>query len=180
MRTSIKAAISALVVISALGCPSFDSLTPSTTHAPLTVARALEGTWKTTVPVPMSLQTDFCTGNKQTVGQRTWSVTWIVTSDPAFTNVLNIEMHVAQSGVTNVPASCANTGTGYVPWVSPDFFTMTVSSSAMGTQSNNRGLNVSGNYTTDNMALTWNHYECQIYCFGEFSAPQTFILTRQH
>ena len=41
------------------------------------------------------------------------------------------------------------------------------------------GIQFSGNFTTDLMQLTWNHYECLIVCFGEYTDTLAFKMTRQ-
>ncbi len=47
------------------------------------------------------------------------------------------------------------------------------------TASNDDGISAFGAFTTDQMMLTWVHWECLIYCFGEFTETNTLALFRQ-
>lgn len=179
-RYASHAAVGALL-FAAMSCNLAESLTPETTNVPLTLAREIEGTWSSKLPIPMSYQTDFC-GAKQLVATATWNVTWILTPVAAFSNVLDVEMRFTQSGQTRVASNCGNGSNGWFTLPSPIFLRMTVSSSAFTAVDTNNEISVSGSYTSNagfgNMNGTWIHYDCIAYCFGEFTAAQAFKLTR--
>jgi hypothetical protein len=165
-----------LLVLPAMGCPN--PLTPETTKEPLTLARALEGTWSSAVPLTMTYQTDYC-GPKQAVATSKWNVTWTLTAVAGFSNVLDVEMHYTAAAQTRLASNCGNGSNGWFSIPPPIFLRMTVSSSAYTATDTGNGISVSGSYTTDLMNGTWNHYDCVIYCFGEYTAAQEFKLVRQ-
>lgn len=166
----------AAITVGTTGCNLADSLTPAPT---LTPARQLAGTWSTAIPVTFFYQTDFCSNRKETVAQARWNVTWTLTAVAGFENVLDVEMRFTRTSSTAVASSCGSGGNGWVPLVSPTFFRATVSSSAITASDTRTGLSAPGSYTTDLMMLTWNHYECLIYCSGEFTMPNELKLVRQ-
>lgn len=169
----LRLVLAAPIVAALLSC---DALAPKNA---LTPARELEGTWTTALPVTFSYQTDFCAGGKQTVAQALWNVTWEVTAVEGFENVLDIEMRFSRGSSTPVSSGCGNSANGWVPLVSPTFLEATVSSSAITAYDQGSGISAAGSYTTDLMSVTWIHYECLIYCFGEYTASQALKLVRQ-
>lgn len=174
----MRSTLAALLALALASCNFVDSLTPETSNAPLTPARQLEGTWRSAINIPMNYQTDFC-GPKQVVGTSTWNVTWILTAVQGFTNVLDVEMRYTTTGMTRVNSACGSGSTGWLPLPSPIFLRMTVSSSAFTAVDNGNGISVSGSYTSNLMNGTWVHYDCVIYCFGEFSPSGEFKLVKQ-
>ena len=168
--------LAVLLTVASAGCGLVDKISPT----PLTVARKLEGTWTTAVPVTLTYQTDFCSGARQNVATSKWNVTWTVTAQPGFENVLDIEMRFTRSGSTPITTSARGSGAnGWVPLVSPTFLEATLSSSAITAYDKPSGISAFGSYTNDLMMLTWVHYECIIYCTGEVTAEQEFKLVRQ-
>ena len=177
-RLAVPLCIS-LLALPVSSCKIADSLNPATTNVPLTAARKLEGTWSTNSPVTFYYQTDFCTNRRETVATSNWNVTWILKAVQGFENVLDVEMRFARSASTPVQSSCGNGGNGWVPLVSPTFFRATVSSTAIGASDTRQGIQVGGSYITGAMMATWVHYECLIYCFGEFTQTEKLQLFLQ-
>ena len=165
-----------LLALPASSCKIADSLNPATTNVPLTAARKLEGTWSTNSPVTFYYQTDFCTNQRETVASSNWNVTWILTAVQGFENVLDVEMRFSRSASAPVQSTCGNGANGWVPLVSPTFFRATVSSTAIGASDTRQGIKVGGSYITGAMMATWVHYECLIYCFGEFTQTEKLQL----
>ena len=180
MRHRLRIAPYALALaVFTTGCNLADSLGPTTTNVPLTAARKLEGTWRTTTPVTFYYQTDFCTNRKETVASALWNVTWIVTAVAGFENVLDVEMRFTRGSSTPLQSSCGSGANGWVPLVSPTFFRATVSSSAIGANDTRQGIQIGGSYTATQMMATWVHYECIIYCSGEFTQSNQLTLFLQ-
>lgn len=119
----------------------------------LTPARSIIGTWKTAIPVKFFIETNFCTGSFNTVATENREVTFIITKGDNENNV-NIEVRFVGSNFTRTDftyASCIGANTGYVPEVSPNFYSGTISGvnltiTGMGTFS----------FTTDNMMGTYD------------------------
>ena len=139
----------------------------------------MEGTWKTSFPVSFYYQTDFCSNARQTVAVAPWNVTWTMTAVAGFTNVLDVTMTFNRAASTPVQSACGNGANGWVPLVSPTFFRMTGSSSSIGANDTRQGISVGGSYTAAFMNATWVHYECGIYCFGEFTQSEQLKLVKQ-
>lgn len=173
---AIRAFFAAVMTIVATGCGLADALSPKPA---LTPARQLAGTWKTALPVTFFYQTDFCSDRKETVAKSQWNVTWIVTAASASDNLVDIEMRFTRTSSTAIASSCGNSGNGWVGLVSPTFLQATVSSAAITAFDTRSGIRAPGSYATDVMFLTWNHYECVIYCTGEFTNAQELKLVRQ-
>jgi len=146
---------------------------------PLTPARSIAGTWTTSFAVPMNYQTDICTGSRQTVMKATWTVTWIITAEEGTSNGVDVEMHMSQSAGVPVSGVCSDGVYLYVPEPSPIFLQGTISSSHLQLYNEN-GAAFDGNLITDNIAGTFGAWECQIYCSGEQSDAQKFVLTKNH
>jgi hypothetical protein len=158
-----------------LGTASCDKLT-----GPLSPARKLEGTWKTALPVTFYYQTDFCGGSTENVATAQWNVTWIVTAQEGYDNVLDIEMHFDRSGSTPITSSsCGSDANGWVPLVSPTFLEATLSSTDITAYDEASGIHAFGAFTSDLMSVTWVHHECIIYCTGEVTATNELKLVRQ-
>jgi hypothetical protein len=171
----------AIVAGTLSGC-SGDSSTaptppPTTTSAPLSLARSLEGTWSTAIPVTFIYQTDFC-GSKADVAHSQWNVTWIVTPVAGFSNVVDVEMRFSRGSSTSVGSCQPN---GWVPLVSPTFFRLCASSSSVSRCNDQNYPNgyAFGSFTTDLMQLTWTHWDCVIYCSGEVTDSNQLKLTKK-
>lgn len=171
---TLRVFLIAAITLAATSCGAVDSLGPA-----LTPARKLEGTWQTAIPITFFYQTDFCSGQKETVAQARWNVTWTVTAVAGFENVLDVEMRFTRASATAIASSCGAGGNGWVPLVSPTILRATLSSSAIAASDTRAGISVPGSYTTDLMMLTWSHYECIVYCSGEFTLANELKLVRQ-
>jgi hypothetical protein len=150
--------------------------TDAVNPTPLSPARNLEGTWKTTFPVTFYIKTDFETGELQDVGSENRTMTWKITGT-SDEHVVNVEVSFA---VSNRQLA---SGSGYVPDVSPNFYTGTISGTRLtlktGDQYSESGTVGEFSFTTDIITGTWNDkwsiaYEQQVY-----TATNTLILTRQ-
>lgn len=177
-RRSFAPAAAMLLAVALMSCDVAESLSPTSTNVPLTPARSIVGHWTTTAPVAVNYQTDFCPGGKKVIATATWNVTWDVTAVEGFSNVVDIEMRLTRSATTPTAGGCGG-ASGWVPVVSPTFFRGSLSSSEFGAADTRQGLNVFGPYTTSSLTVTWVHYECLIYCFGEFTATNALKLVKQ-
>ncbi|HEY4217274.1 MAG TPA: hypothetical protein VGM67_09050 [Gemmatimonadaceae bacterium] len=172
LKTIVAVAFMAALPVALGSCSGISDLV----NGPLTPARSMAGTWTTPVAVPMNLQTDICTGSRQTVGKQTWLVTWIITEQEGTSNGVYIEMHMQKSAASSVP-SCADGLSFYVPEPSPIFMQGTISGSTLQFY-DETGAAFGGSLTTDNIVGTFGAWECQIYCSGEQSESMKFILTK--
>ena len=143
---------------------------------PLTPARNLEGTWKTTFPVTFYIKTDFETGELQNVGSENRTMTWIITGT-SDEHVVNVEVSFAT--FNRQVAS----GSGYVPDVSPNFYTGTISGTRLtlttGDKYSESGIVGEFSFTTDIITGTWNDKWSIAYGQQVYTATNTLILTRQ-
>lgn len=182
MRTQVKAVVALVVALvvgmAAAGCsqPSPTAPTPTPTAA-LTPARNIEGPWVTAAPVEFTYQTDFC-GSRRDVARALWNVTWNITAVSGFTNVVEIEMRTSKGSSAPV-GNCQ-----FHHWVdlpSPIFFKACVSGDQLSRCSNESYPNgsASGPFTADLMQVTWSHWECGGYCFGEYTATNALKLVRR-
>lgn len=179
MRTAFPLAIRTTLAVAAIfllgACGASEK---GTLAAALTPARNLKGTWKTTIPVTFNYQTDFCAG-KETVAAADWTVTWVITPVSGNENEVDIQMTYSTANYRRVPSSCGNFSTGYVPLVSPQFMRATVSSTSLTINKPSDGLTYNGSFTTDLMEGTWVHWECIVYCTGEFTGTNQLKMMRQ-
>lgn len=145
----------------------------------LTPARSLVGTWRTALPVTFTYQSDFCSNQKETVAAADWTVTFAITQVTGDENKVNVQMTYSSANYRKLASNCGTGSTGYVPLVSPQFLTATVSSSAITISDTRNGQSFSGSFTTDLMEGTWVHWECIIYCTGEYTGSNQLKLIRQ-
>jgi len=179
MRAAIPSAVRTTLVAAAVCLLGACEVTEKTTlAAALTPARNLTGTWKTTFPVTFNYQTDFCAG-KETVAAADWTVTWVITPVSGSENQVDIQMTYSPTNYRRVTSSCGNSSTGYVPLVSPQFLRATLSSTSISINKPSDGLTYSGSFTTDLMEGTWVHWECIVYCTGEFTGTNQLKMIRQ-
>lgn len=167
---SLLAAIGTLAVVA-----SCSAILPD---APLSPARQLAGTWTSPMAIPINIQSSFCNGGRENVGKTTWNVTWIVTERQGTSNGIDVEMRFTNSGFVKVTSSCGSNTTGWVPEPSPLFMQGTVSASKIQLYNLNTKAAFDGNLTTNNIAGTFGLWSCQIYCAGEQSESQKFVMTR--
>lgn len=163
------AAIAALTLVSGSCSAITGELTP---------ARSIAGTWTTPFAVPIKLQSNFCNAGRQTVATQTWLVTWIITEQAGTSNGVDIEMRITQRSAVAPTTSCSGGFNSYVPEPSPLFMEGTISGSRLQFYNLITNAAFDGNLTTDNIAGTFGLWDCQIYCAGEQSEPQKFILTK--
>ncbi|MBN1358175.1 hypothetical protein JW988_05345 [Candidatus Bathyarchaeota archaeon] len=144
--------------------------TPEAT--PLTAARNLEGTWKTTFPVKFYIKTDFETfGELEDVGSENRTMTWIITATND-ENTVNVEVYFTVSDRQLVSDS------GYTPDVSPMFLTGTISGTRLTLKTGDRTI-CECNFTTDIITGTWSDYWSMVYEQEVYTATNSLILTRQ-
>lgn len=148
---------------------------PEDSRNPLTPAASLAGTWRSAFAISFRLQTDAC-GRRETFAEERWNVTWIIRAVPNNPNRVSVEMQRSPAGAAQrFTQSCGEMGTGYVPW-NTGYFDATLSSSAI---SATGSWKVSGSFTTDLLAVTWDHWECVLLCYGETTGSNELKLTRQ-
>ena len=148
-------------------CGKSDGLTgPS---VPLTPVRNIVGTWKTFAPSPFYYTSDFCGPSKETVATANWAITWIITEVAGDANKVRIQMNTTPTGYQRLTSSCGTGGNGWVPFVSPQFFTATVSGAAITITDATQGLSYVGAFTSVSMDGAWSRWDCIIYCSGEFT-----------
>jgi hypothetical protein len=145
-----------------------------TDPGPLSPARQLAGTWKTSLPVTVYFDTDFCTPTPSLVASQQWAVTWIVTPG-ADDNTVGVRMEFTASG-SQVIAGCP--GTGVVPEVSPLFLTGNVSAAELTLR---KGADVVGTFTftSDVVQGDLDYAWCLAYCQTEYTRNRELILRRQ-
>jgi hypothetical protein len=147
----------------------FQALSPT----PLTPARNLEGTWKTTFAVKFYIKTDFDTfGELKDVGSENRTVTWIITGT-SDENEVNVEVRFTVSNRQLASDS------GYVPDVSPNFLTGTISGTRLTlTEGGSRTVG-EFSFTTDIITGTWSDRWSMVYEQEVYTATNSLILTRQ-
>ena len=152
----------------------FQALSPT----PLTPARNLEGTWKTTFAVKFYIKTDFDTfGELQDVGSENRIMTWIITAT-SDENVVDVEVYFTVSNRQLV------TGSGYTPDVSPMFLKGTISGKRLTLKTGGSQLSESRtvgefSFTTDIITGTWSDHWSMVYEQEVYTQTNTLILTRQ-
>lgn len=176
-RAALGAALITAMLLLAVGGCNIDKTLP-TSETPLTPARNLVGTWKTFAPVTFYYTSDFCSDTKETTQAGDWTVTWIITAVSGNENKVNIQMNYARSNERRLPNSC-NFSDGWLPWVSPYFLTGTVSGSTLTIHDTLSDMDYSGAFTSVSLDGTWVHWECIIYCYGEFTLTNQLKLFKQ-
>lgn len=147
----------------------FQDISPT----PLTPARKLEGTWKTTFPVKFYIKTDFETfGELKDVGSQNRTMTWIITATDD-ENVVDVEVQFTVSNSQLVPNS------GYTPDVSPMFLTGIISGTRLTLKTWDNKIIGECNFTTDIITATWNDHWRMAYEQQVYTATNSLILTRQ-
>jgi hypothetical protein len=147
-------------------------------NTPLSAARNLAGTWKTSFPTKFYLATDFDTGTLQDIGSEDRQVTWIITStaDP---NVVEIEVDFTVS-------NRQLTGGGYTPDISGNIYGGIISSSSLSVV--DRGSDILGTpdrvvgeftFTSDILTGTWNDEWTMAYTQRVYTDVNALMLTRQ-
>jgi hypothetical protein len=145
-------------------------------NTPLTPARSLAGTWKTSIPVRVTFQTDFCTfGILEDVLWQTWAVTLVVTPGAGDNNVL-VDMSFQAGSFTPIAHSCSSSGAFAEP--SPISLTGTISSTNLVLR---KGADQVGNFnfTTSILTGTFDYTYHGAYDQREYTAPNTMILLKQ-
>jgi len=180
LQTAAIIVIAFTVVIVTLYClgvfDEFQALNsepePEQTQPPLTAARNLEGTWKTTFPVTFYIKTDYETfGELQDVGTENRTMTWIITATND-ENTVNVEVQFTASNRLLVSDS------GYTPDVSPMFLTGTISGTRLTLKTGDRTVG-EFSFTTDIITGTWSDHWSMVYEQEVYTATNGLILARQ-
>jgi len=151
--------------------------------APISPARNLVGTWKTTFPVKFYIKTDFETfGELQDVGSENRTMTWIITAT-SDENVVNVEVHFTGSNLQLV------TGSGYVPDVSPMFYIGRISGArltleigdyeSIGPKPTQIGFVGEFTFTSWCITGTWHDHWELVYAQEVYTATNSLILRLQ-
>ncbi len=156
-----------LAVIVVAGC--------KTGSGPLNPARDLVGTWKTTFPVTVYFDDEWCTSSLSRVASQVWDVTWVVTRRSTNADSLDVKMTFGTSNFQNL-GGCPDTGV--VPEVSPMFLTGYVNGDRLTLMSGQTPAG-SFSFTTDNIQGDFDYTWCAGDCQREYSADRTFILNKQ-
>jgi hypothetical protein len=146
----------------------------SEASGPLSPARNLAGTWKTSIPATVYFDTDFCTDPASLAVTQDWAVTWVITPG-ATDNAVNVQMTFATSNTQRING-CP--GTGVVPEVSPMFLTGNVSSTTL-TLTNGSDPFGTFTFTTDILQGNMDYEWCMVYCQREYTQNRSLILLRQ-
>jgi hypothetical protein len=145
---------------------------PEQTSPPLTPARKLEGTWKTSFPVTFYIKTDYETfGELQDVGTEDRTMTWIITATND-ENTVNVEVQFTSSNRQLVSDS------GYTPDVSPMFLTGTISGTRLTLKTGDRTVG-EFSFTTDIITGTWSDHWSMVYEQEVYTKTNSLILNRQ-
>lgn len=165
MYRKLYADLFALIAVVAAGC--------SSSSGPLSPARNLVGTWKTTFPVTVYFDDDWCTSTPSLVASQDWDATWVITSG-ADDNTVDIKMTFSVANFQNING-CPDTGV--VPEVSPMFLTGNVSAATLTLTNGNTPAGVF-DFTEDNLQGDLDYTWCEGDCQREYSTKRTFILSR--
>ena len=151
----------------------FQALDDSTPEAtPLTPARNLEGTWKTTFPVKFYIKTDFETfGELEDVGSESRTMTWVITA-ASDENTVNVEASFTSSDRQLVA------GSGYTPDVSPMFLEGVISGTRLTLKTGDRTI-CECNFTTDIITATWSDHWSMVYEQEVYTGTNSLVLIRQ-
>ena len=151
----------------------FQALDDSTPEAtPLTPARNLEGTWKTTFPVKFYIKTDFETfGELEDVGSESRTMTWVITA-ASDENTVNVEASFTSSDRQLVA------GSGYTPDVSPMFLEGVISGTRLTLKTGDRTI-CECNFTTDIITATWSDHWRLVYEQEVYTGTNSLVLIRQ-
>jgi hypothetical protein len=145
---------------------------PEPTQPPLTPARNLEGTWKTTFPVKFYIKTDFETfGELEDVGSENRTMTWIITATND-ENIVNVEVYFTALDRQLVANS------GYTPDVSPMFLDGIISGTRLTLKTGDQTI-CECNFTTDIITGTWSDYWSMVYEQEVYTIINSLVLTRQ-
>jgi hypothetical protein len=139
-------------------------------QSPLSSARDLVGTWRTSFSTKFYIATDFDTGTLQDIGSEDRQVTWTITATED-ESVVDIEQSFTES-------NRQLTGGGYVPDVSPNFYTGTISSSSLTVNEGDRVVGYFA-FTTDIITGTWSDNWAMAFTQDVYTAINGLTLTRQ-
>ena len=127
----------------------------------LTPARDIIGTWKTPFAVKFYIATDFChSGQSTLVASQSRMITMII-SGTSSESVVNVTVLHTESSLTLLDSSCTNTG--YVPDVSPNYYTGKISGVNLTLYESSKVIGTF-TFTTSLMGGTWNDAWCMGYC----------------
>lgn len=137
----------------------------------LSAARKLEGTWNTPMAVKFNIKTDFRTGGLEYVGYEYRMVEWKITERTE--NIVDIE----QNFTITQRSLAANSG--YVPDVSPNFYTGYVSSTELIVKTGNGTAVGEFTFTEDNLEGTWSDYWAMVYAQVVYTDTKDLHFERQ-
>jgi len=152
-----------------LGCGQDDSVT-------LSPARKISGTWKTTLPVKFFIKTDFCTAQPVDVATQSRMVTMEIKETGEYT--VSITITYSGSDFTPVDADC--NPTGYVPDVSPMFYSGNIASNQLSVLDSDHYIKGIFTFTSDLMEGTWNDLWCMGFCQDVYTEQNALKLSLQH
>jgi hypothetical protein len=170
---SLTAIIALILGITIAGAAAYIVINGSFfSQSPLSSARNLVGTWRTSFPTKFYYATDFRIGTIEDVASEDRQVTWIIT-EGADANTVNIEQHFTSANLQQLVE-----GGDYTPDISPNFYTGIVSSASLTV---NEGDRVVGyfTFTTDIITGTWSDTWTMLYTQHVYTAVSGLTLTRQ-
>ena len=157
-----------------------DLTSPTATPAPLTPARNLEGTWKTTFSTKFYIKTDYATFQElEDVGSENRTMTWTITAT-SDENIVNVKVEFTSSNRQLISDS------GYIPDVSPMSLKGTISGTrlTLTTTSSSSTIDQIGtvsefSFTTDIITGTWHDHWNGLYEQEVYTATNGLILAKQ-
>lgn len=140
-------------------------------NVPLSVARELEGTWKTAFATKFYIKTDFSSVNLEDVGSENRTMTWVitVTSDE---NVVDVEVEFTSSNRQLIQ------GSGYTPDVSPMFLEGHISGTRLSLASGDRTIG-EFSFTSVSIQGTWDDLWTMACSQEVYTATNGLTLTKQ-
>lgn len=171
MRISIVGLILSfgISVIFINGCNKKDETNPVNTPA-----NQFVGKWKSEVPIPVKVKTDFCTNVLEDVATMDWDVRWEITEtdDP---NVVNITMSYTSSNFTVINPGC-NSGTGYLPEPQPVFMKGYITNNTLSVEYDDQEI-FSVDYVNNKMTGELRYSYCVLYCQEIYTEENNFSIT---
>jgi hypothetical protein len=131
------------------------------------------GKWKSEVPIPVKVKTDFCTNILEDVATMDWDVKWEIaeTDDP---NIVNITMYYTSSNYTIINPEC-NSGTGYLPEPQPVFMKGFITDNTLSVEYDNQEI-FSVDYVNNKMTGALSYSYCVLYCQEIYTDEDSFSI----
>ncbi len=142
----------------------------------LSAARPLVGTWHTPFATTFHVRTDFNGYSLQDEGYQERTMTWRIT---ATSNPNLVDVEVSYEVVTNA----INSGSGYVPDVSPMFLYGYISGTVLELETHGSILEDPRSvgtftFTSNIITGTWNDSWCMLYCQEVYTGVNQLTLTK--